>query len=310
MKRCLVTGGAGFIGSHLVEGLLDKGCFVRVLDNFSFGHEAYLPVRHPSLEVVHGDVRDRTAVKAVLEGVDTVFHQAALASVPASIDDPWETHDVNVNGTLHLLRACVDAGVKKVVVAASSAAYGDDPRTPKVESMAVHPLSPYAVSKLAQEQYATAFCASYGLETVSLRYFNVYGPRQGADSQYAAVIPSFFSRALGGKACEIYGDGSQTRDFVFVHDVVRANILAAQTPKTQGAVINIAGGQGVSISQLEAEIRKLSGSRAEVIRHPARVGDILHSVADISKAAARIGWRPHVPFEEGLRLSLAWYRQA
>lgn len=308
MKHCLVTGGAGFIGSHLVEGLLEKGCRVRVLDDFSSGRRAYLPEAGSALEIVEGDVRDAQTVQEAVRGVDTVFHQAALASVPRSVEDPWATHDVNVNGTLRLLAASAAAKVQKFVVAASSAAYGDSPELPKRETMVPRPQSPYGASKLAQEQYATAFYGSFGMETVALRYFNVFGPRQAVDSPYAAAIPRFFAAALAQRPAQIFGDGEQTRDFVFVADVVRANLMAAQAPRTHGAVLNVAGGRGISVRELETEIRRLCQSPTLPEQKPERRADIRHSVADVSLIESTIGWKAHVSLQEGLRQSLAWYQ--
>lgn len=310
MNRYLVTGGAGFIGSHLVDALLQKGCFVRVIDNYISGKKENLSGAwgKDRFEFIEGDIRDAATMEKASEGIDCVFHQAALGSVPRSVKDPMATHDVNVTGTLNVLIAARKMKVKRIVSAASSSAYGETAVLPKVESLVPAAMSPYAASKLAQEQYCHAFSKSYGLETISLRYFNVYGPRQDAHSQYAAVIPKFFEAFLANRSPEIYGDGEQTRDFTYVADVVRANILASECARADGQAINIAGGRRISINQLAEKIKALVGSSADPKYLPARAGDIRDSLADIRLAREVIGWQPMTSFENGLEMSAAWYR--
>lgn len=311
MKKCLVTGGAGFIGSHLSQALLNKGYYVRVLDNFFSGKRENLKEleNNECFELLEGDLRDDSAIKRAVEGIDTVFHQAALGSVPRSVEDPLTTHEVNVSGTLKLLWASKNAGVRRFVNAASSSAYGETAELPKKESMLPSPLSPYAVSKLAQEHYCHAFFKSYGFETVALRYFNVYGPRQDPKSQYAAVVPKFFDAYLSGRSPDIYGDGEQTRDFTYVDDVVSANILASESNDAVGGTYNIAGGRQISINELSNKILKVlevSGSPKYQSKRP---GDIRDSLADISLSYKTIGWSPKVSLEDGLMKTSLWYRQ-
>ncbi len=275
MTVCLVTGGAGFIGSHLVEALLGRGHTVRVLDNFSTGDPANLAQVREQVRVFDGDITDLTTVQAAVQGVEVVFHQAALASVPRSVADPLATHHACVNGTLHVLLAARDAGVRRVVYAASSSAYGNSERLPKCESDPTLPLSPYAAAKLAGEQYCAAFSEVYGLETVRLRYFNVFGPRQSPDSPYAAVIPRFIEAMTAGRSPVIHGDGQQSRDFTFVADVVQANLLAAEAPGVSGQVYNIACGRRTSLLELVEHLNALLGttsSRSTQQRGPATCG--------------------------------------
>jgi UDP-glucose 4-epimerase len=301
MTVCLVTGGAGFIGSHLVEALLQRGHTVRVLDNFSTGDPANLEGVREQARVIDGDITDLPTVQAAMQGVDVVFHQAALASVPRSIADPLATHQACANGTLHILLAAKESGVRRVVYAASSSAYGASTRLPKCESDPTLPLSPYAVAKLAGEHYCAAFSEVYGLETVRLRYFNVFGPRQSPDSAYAAVIPLFLREMLAGRSPHVHGDGEQSRDFTFVEDVVRANLLAAETPGVSGRVYNVAGGRRVSLLQLVATINTLLGTDIAPVHGEPRPGDVRHSQADVARAAADLGYKPRVSIETGLR---------
>jgi UDP-glucose 4-epimerase len=309
MALCLVTGGAGFIGSHLVEGLLDDGHQVRVLDNFSTGDIENLAGLQDRAEIITGDITDLAAVQKAMSGVEVVFHQAALASVPRSVADPMATHRACVDGTLHVLMAARDAKVRRVVYAASSSAYGNSARLPKTETDATTPLSPYAAAKLAGELYCSAFTEVYGLETVRLRYFNVFGPRQTPDSPYAAVIPLFIEAMTAGKSPTIHGDGEQSRDFTYVADVVQANRLAAVAPGASGKVYNIACGQRTSLVQLVAHLNVLLGSHLQPTHGPERVGDVRHSQADIERAKRDLGYQPTTVMEQGLTRCLEWWAQ-
>jgi UDP-glucose 4-epimerase len=310
MAVCLVTGGGGFIGSHLVEALLAAGHSVRVLDNFSTGSRTNLAPLADRIELVVGDITDLPTVQQAVAGVEWVFHQAALASVPRSVADPLATHRVCVDGTLNVLLAARDTGVKRLVYAASSSAYGNSPRLPKRETDPTEPLSPYAVAKLAGENYCAAFSRVYGLETVRLRYFNVFGPRQSPDSPYAAVIPRFFRAMLAGQRPVLYGDGRQSRDFSYVENVVRANLLAAAAPGeiVAGQVYNIACGSRTSLLDLVAKINRLLGTRIRPIHEEPRPGDVRDSQADVSRAQAELGYQPAVDINEGLRRCLDFYR--
>jgi len=290
MRTCLVTGGAGFIGSHLVEALLARGDRVRVLDNFSTGDPANLVAVRDEIEVIDGDVRERADLEAALRGVEVVFHQAALASVPRSVADPLATHEACATGTLNVLLEARQAGVRRVVYAASSSAYGNSVRLPKRESDPTAPLSPYAVAKLAGEHYCAAFTEVYGLETVRLRYFNVFGPRQSPDSPYAAVIPLFLRALIAGNRPCIHGDGQQSRDFTFVEDVIRANLLAADVSGVSGKVYNIAGGHRTSLLELVEMMNALLGTDIAPVHDVPRPGDVRHSQADISRAMAELGY--------------------
>jgi UDP-glucose 4-epimerase len=309
MAVCLVTGGAGFIGSHLVEALVERGHTVRVLDNFSTGDPANLERMREQVRVIDGDVTDLTTVQAAMLGVEVVFHQAALASVPRSVADPLATHQACVNGTLHVLLAARKFGVRRVIYAASSSAYGNSARLPKCESDPTAPLSPYAVAKLAGEQYCAAFSEVYGLETVRLRYFNVFGPRQSPDSPYAAVIPKFIEAMTGGRSPLIHGNGEQSRDFTFVADVVRANLLAAEAPGVSGKVYNIARGQRTSLLELVEHLNALLESRIKPTYAMARAGDVRHSQASIGRAREELGYKPTTDIATGLRCCLQWWRQ-
>jgi UDP-glucose 4-epimerase len=304
MAKCLVTGGAGFIGSHLVEALVEQGHAVRVLDNFSTGSRENLAAVRPRIEVMEADLTDLDAVRAAVRGVEVVFHQGALASVPRSVADPLATHQVCATGTLHVLMAAREAGARRVVYAASSSAYGASTRLPKNETDPTLPLSPYAVAKLAGEQYCAAFSEVYGLETVRLRYFNVFGPRQSPDSPYAAVIPLFLQAMLAGRSPVIHGDGLQSRDFTFVADVVQANLLAAEAPGVRGKVYNIACGNRTSLLELVAKINDLLGTAIRPVHDAARPGDVRHSQADISQVRQDLGYAPRTDMVHGLRRCL------
>jgi UDP-glucose 4-epimerase len=307
MARCLVTGGAGFIGSHLVEALLAAGHQVRVLDDLSTGDAANLAAVRGRIDFVQGDIRDPAAVGAAVRGTEFVFHQAALPSVPRSVADPVTTHEVCATGTLRVLVAARDAKVRRVVYAASSSAYGNLPGLPRRVTDPTLPRSPYAVAKLAGEHYCVAFSDVYGLETVRLRYFNVYGPRQAPDSPYAAVIPKFLRAMRAGQSPTIHGDGEQSRDFTYIDDVVRANLLAAEAPGVSGRVYNLACGRRTSLLELVARINALLGTDIRPVHEAPRPGDVRHSQADISAAQTDLGYSPRVGIDEGLRRCLEWY---
>jgi UDP-glucose 4-epimerase len=308
MRTCLVTGGAGFIGSHLVEALVARGDEVRVLDDFSTGDPANLDPVAGRVDVLQGDVTDADTVQMAMKGIDVVFHQAALASVPRSVANPLATHRACVDGTLNVLLAAREAGVKRVVYAASSSAYGNSARLPKSEDDPTAPLSPYAVSKLAGEQYCAAFSEVYQLPTVRLRYFNVFGPRQTPDSPYAAVIPLFIQAMTDGRAPTVHGDGQQSRDFTYVGDVVQANLLAAEAEGVSGRVYNVAGGRRVSLLNLIRLLNELLGTSIAPEFLPTRAGDVKHSQADIARAVAELGYRPTTDIRAGLQRCLAWFR--
>jgi UDP-glucose 4-epimerase len=305
---CVVTGGAGFIGSHLVERLLRDGSRVRVIDNFLTGKRANLDGLRGDLEVCEISITDKAALDSAFAGADVVFHQAALPSVPRSVADPLLSHEINVTGTLNVLMAARDAGVRRVVYAASSSAYGDIEGDAKVETMAPAPLSPYGVSKLAGEYYCRAFTASYGLPTVALRYFNVFGARQDPKSEYAAVIPRFVTALLRGEAPIIYGDGEQSRDFTYIDNVVQGNLLAATSEAAVGQAMNLALGQRITLLELVAKINAILGTNIAPQHAPARAGDIKHSRADGGLAKRLLGFEPEVDFDEGLRRTVAWYK--
>ncbi|MCX6561975.1 MAG: SDR family oxidoreductase [Candidatus Aminicenantes bacterium] len=309
VRSCLVTGGAGFIGSHLAEELVRRGFKVRVLDNFSTGKRENLASFREAVDLIEGDVRDLRTCRSAASGMDYVFHEAALASVPLSVEDPFLTDDINVGGTLNMLWAGKEAGIKRLVFASSTSVYGDNPDLPKDEEMSGVPLSPYALSKWIGEKYCQSFSLIYGIPTVGLRYFNVFGPRQDPQSQYAAAIPIFLSRMLGGGRPVIYGDGEQTRDFVFVRDVVEANLLAAETEGVSGQVFNIASAESLSVNALVRTINDVLGTSIEAVYAPARPGDIRHSAADIRKAEAGLGYRPGRDFRRGLEMTAAWFKE-
>jgi nucleoside-diphosphate-sugar epimerase len=306
-SRVMVTGGAGFIGSHLVDRLLGDGHDVVALDDLSTGSRENLATAAGAVEFIEGDIRDLNALRTAADGADVVFHLAALPSVPRSIKSPTDSHGVNATGTLNVLIAARDANVRRVIYASSSSIYGDTPELPKREDMTPLPLSPYAVSKLAGELYCRTFHHVYGLETVALRYFNVFGPRQCSDSEYAAVIPKFIQRLLDGEATQIFGDGEQTRSFAYVADVVEASVRAATAPAS-GETVNIAGGERITINQLDAMLRELvpTESAGEPVYGPPRAGDVRHSYADLSKAERLLGYEARTPLEEGLRETVAW----
>lgn len=310
MATYLITGGAGFIGSNIVEELVRQGERVRVLDNFSTGKRENIAPFLEDIELIEGDLRHLDTVRQAVQGVDYVLHQGALPSVQKSIDYPLDTNEANVRGTLNLLVAARDVGVKRVVYASSSSVYGDTPTLPKTEEMRPAPLSPYAVSKLAGEHYCQVFYQVYGLETVALRYFNVFGPRQDPTSQYAAVIPKFITAMLRGEQPTIYGDGEQSRDFTYVSNVVQANLLAATAPDVGGQVFNIACGQRYSLLELVATINRILGTDIAPVHTAPRVGDIKHSLADIAKARERLGYQLEINFEEGLRRVIEWFKGA
>lgn len=309
-EKYLVTGGAGFIGSNIAETLLGEGHSVRVIDNLSTGKQENLDVLSAlggDLRIIRGDLRNLDEVREAVEGVDYVIHQAALPSVPKSVAQPLETNENNINGTLNVLVAARDAKVKRVVYASSSSCYGDTPTLPKEETMATSPLSPYALQKLTGELYCRQFHGLYGLETVSLRYFNVFGKRQDPDSQYAAVIPKFVDCFHRGVSPTIYGDGEQTRDFTFIDNVVSANLLGCRTPGVGGLYCNIAVGDRISLNDLIARLQEIFGSDIKAEFAPTREGDVKHSVADISRAKDKLNFKILVDLETGLKRYIDWY---
>ncbi len=311
MPRFLVTGGAGFIGSNLVRFLLEKGCGIVVFDNFSTGKRENLQDIAGQIEVREGDLRDLLAVTQSMRGCDGVFHLGALGSVPRSVADPETTTQVNAMGSFNVLQAARQTGVGRVVFSGSSSAYGDQRVSPKVESMPCMPISPYAASKVCCEAYMQAFAAAYGMQTVTLRYFNVFGPRQDPFGPYAAVIPAFVSAFLAGKSPVVYGDGEQTRDFCFVENVCSANWLAMNAPAhaCDGKPMNIACGQAVSLNQILAQLRQLLHVDIDAKYELPRPGDIKHSLANIDRAGRMIGYHPLVFFSQGLERSIQWYKQ-
>ncbi|HUT42469.1 MAG TPA: SDR family oxidoreductase [Gammaproteobacteria bacterium] len=298
--KFLVTGGAGFIGSHIAERLLADGHQVRILDNFSTGNRENIPVSD-AVSVIEGDVGDFNTVREWMDGIDIVYHEAAIASVPETVGNPLGSERTNYRGTLNVLEAARQADVKRVIFACSAAVYGDLPELPKTEDMPVRPLSPYAVDKLASEHACQVYTQLYGLETVALRYFNVFGPRQDPSSPYSGVISIFADRISQGRQPSIYGDGEQTRDFVYVADVVEANIRAARAPAAAGQTINVATGSTITINELLRTVCRIQGQSFDPVYQPARDGDIRHSCADISRAGTLLDWAPRVDFETGLR---------
>lgn len=325
MPRYLVTGGAGFIGAHLVRALVAQGELVRVLDNFSTGAAENLAyaldrdvteippedavARYDGVEIMRGDIRDPAACAAACEGIGIVLHQAAMRSVPRSLDDPQEANENNVTGTLNLLVAAARAGVRRFVYASSSSVYGDDPSLPKREDELGVPISPYAASKLAGEHYCRVFARTFGLPTVSLRYFNVFGPLQDPRSPYAAVIPRFLAWTLEGHPLEIHGDGLQSRDFTYADNVVAANLLAAEGPDLHGEPINVACGERLTLLEVADMIERLVGRKVERRHLAPRRGDVRHTLADISKARALLGYSPSVGFHEGMARTVAFFLQ-
>ena len=308
MPLALVTGGAGFIGSHLSEGLLARGYKVRVLDNFSTGHRENLAGLIDQIELIEGDIRSLTTVQDAVRNADVVFHEAALPSVARSVESPLESNEVNITGTLNVLLAARDAGVRRVVFAASSAAYGNQATLPKVETMTPDPLSPYAIGKLTSERYMRVFSELYGLSTVSLRYFNVFGPRQDPTTQYAGFIAKVISCALNEEIYPVFGDGEQSRDFTYVENVVQANLLAAEKEISGAPVINIACGDRITLNQTIALVNELTQQAIPSHFGPPRPGDVLHSQADITLAKTLLGYSPKVDLREGLRRTLEWSR--
>jgi UDP-glucose 4-epimerase len=307
----LVTGGAGFIGSHIAAALAGRGVSVRVIDDLSTGHLANLEEIGGDVDFVRGSLNDEDKLRRTLEGVELVFHEAAIPSVPRSVENPRETHRACVEATFSLLLAARDAGVRRVVYAASSSAYGDQPASPKVETMSPDPLSPYAAAKLFGEYYCKVFTRAYGLETVALRYFNIFGPRQDPSSQYSGVISRFIAALAGDGQPVIYGDGEQTRDFTYVANAVEANLLAAESAKAIGQVINVANGRQTSLNELLSALKKVTGRvDAEAEYRETRIGDVRHSLADITLAREMLGYTPRVGLEEGLQKTLDWWKQS
>ena len=305
----LVTGGAGFIGSHIAERLLRDGHNVRVLDNFFAGKEENLKDIGGEVDLVRGDIRDRQVLADAMKGVYVVFHEAALGSVPRSVADPVTTHDVNITGTLNVLLAARDAGVRRVVYASSSSVYGETKELPKREEIKPQPLSPYALSKLAGEHYIKIFSHVYGFEAVSLRYFNIFGPRQDPESQYAAVIPRFVTALQTGNRPVIYGDGMQSRDFTFVENVVEANLLASEADGVAGGVFNIACGGRFTLLELLGKLKQIMASDIEPIHEAARAGDVRDSQAGVEAAEQALGYSVKVDFDEGLRRTVEWFEK-
>ena len=304
----LVTGGAGFIGSHIVDRLVELGERVRVLDDFSTGRIENIEHNLDKIELIKGSIVDMDTVRRAVKGVDFVLHQAAIPSVPRSVDDPLGSNEANITGTLNVLIAARDAGVKRLVYASSSSVYGDSPTLPKAEDMPPNPLSPYALTKLAGEYYCRMFAQLYGLETVSLRYFNVFGPRQDPNSQYAAVIPKFLTLMAEDRQPVIHGDGLQTRDFTYVENNVTANLLACERPSVAGEVLNIACGESISLLELVENLNRILGKSLEPILSAPRPGDVKHSLADIQKARRLLGFSPEVGFYEGLEKLAVWFK--
>jgi len=309
MEKFLVTGGAGFIGSNICRRLVAEGCFVRVVDNLLTGKKSNLADIIDKIEFVEADMGDEQVARAAMKDVKVVLHQGALPSVPKSVDNPAATHRHCVDATFTLLLAARDAGIKRFVYAASSSAYGDTPTLPKIETMTPRPLSPYAAAKLVGEYYCSVFCEVFGLETISLRYFNVFGPYQDPTSQYAAAIPAFVTAILKDEPPTIYGDGEQSRDFTYIDNVVEANLLAARAKVTTGEMINIACGEAVTVNAIIDVINDLAGKKVKPVYTDSRPGDVKHSLADIGLAEKLIGYKPKVSFKDGLRLAIDWYRE-
>lgn len=310
-SKVLVTGGAGFIGSNLADELIRQGAKVTIIDNLLTGYRENLEEITGDFEFVEGDLNDDAVLRRAIAGTEIVFHQAALPSVPRSVDNPQETHQACVNGTFNLLFKAREAGVRRVIYAGSSSAYGDQLTLPKVETMRPEPLSPYAAAKLAGEYYCSVFNSVYGLETISLRYFNVFGPRQNPSSAYSGVISRFINDLMKGEAPTIYGDGEQSRDFTFIANVVNANLKAAQTAKGIGEVMNCANGERVSLNELLEVLKKITdktGVQADY--QPERIGDVKHSQADNSRAKEWLGYEKLVGLEEGLRQTIAWWKSS
>jgi UDP-glucose 4-epimerase len=309
MRESLVTGGAGFIGSHIAQTLVERGERVRILDNFATGRRANLAGFADKITLIEGDLNEPEALRRAVKGVEVIYHEAALPSVPRSVADPIGCNQANVDGTVALLWAAKEAGVRRVVYAASSSAYGDAPQFPRVETIRPEPLSPYAVAKLAGEYYMRAFTECYGLETVSLRYFNVFGPRQDPKSQYAAAVPLFTTAILEDRSPTVFGDGEQSRDFTYVANVVRANLLAADAPsKAAGKVFNVGCGDKVTVNQVIAAINRILGKNVPSVFATPRAGDVKHSHADISLARELLGFEPVVSFDDGLKQTVEYFK--
>jgi nucleoside-diphosphate-sugar epimerase len=307
----LVTGGAGFIGSHIASALASAGARVRIIDDLSTGYRENLEEIRGEVDFIHASLAEEEPLRKALEGVELVFHEAAIPSVPRSVENPRQTHIASVESTFSLLLASREKKVRRIIYAASSSAYGDQPMLPKVESMLPEPLSPYAVAKLVGEHYCQVFTRVYGLETVSLRYFNVFGPRQDPSSQYSGVISRFISALLGGERPVIYGDGEQSRDFTYIDNVVDANLKAAESSRAIGQVINIANGERISLNQLLDELKSLTGKSDVVANYTApRGGDVKHSLADISRARSLLGFEPRVDLRAGLQLTIDWWAKS
>jgi len=309
MEKFLVTGGAGFIGSNIAAELVSQDCFVRVIDNLLTGKKSNLAGIIDRIEFIEADMGDGKIARSAMKDIDIVLHQGALPSVPRSIDDPAATHRHCLDATFTLLLAARDAGIKRFVYASSSSAYGDTPTSPKVETMSPVPLSPYAADKLAGEYYAKVFYNVFGLEAVSLRYFNVFGPHQDPTSQYAAAIPAFVTAILKDKPPTVFGDGLQSRDFTYIDNVVEANLLAARAEHAAGEVLNIACGKAVTVNEVIDIINELLGKNIKPIYTDPRPGDVKHSLADISAAEKILGYKPSVRFKDGLQKAIDWYRQ-
>ncbi len=309
MATYVVTGGGGFIGSHIVEELLRRKQTVKVIDNFSTGKRENVKPFQPQAEVIEADLATDSNLADLLRGAEYVIHQAAIPSVPKSIIDPLKSHRANVDGTLRLLMACRDANVRRVVYASSSSLYGDSPTLPKHEGMMPNPLSPYGAQKLFAEMYCQVFTKAYGLETVALRYFNVFGPRQDATSQYSGVLALFIPAVLQDRRPTIFGDGLQSRDFTYVQNVVEANLLACTAPGVAGEVFNVACGDRITVNSMLQQINKITGKDVKPIYADPRAGDIKHSQADITKAQQKLAYKPQITFEEGLRRTIEWYRE-
>ena len=307
----LVTGGAGFVGSHIASALAASGARVRIIDDLSTGYRENVDEIQGDVDFVHGSLADEVSLKKAIRDVELVFHEAAIPSVPRSVDNPRQTHVASVDSTFSLLLAAKENKVRRVVYAASSSAYGDQPTLPKVETMLPEPLSPYAVAKLVGEYYSQVFTRVYGLETVSLRYFNVFGPRQDPSSQYSGVISRFISALLSGQTPVIYGDGEQSRDFTYIDNVVDANLKAAESASAVGKVINIANGERISLNELLEELKDLTGKHDVAADYqPTRAGDVKHSLADISRAREVLGFEPKIDLREGLSLTIDWWKNS
>jgi UDP-glucose 4-epimerase len=309
MGVSLVTGGAGFIGSNMVRFLLGKGISVRVIDNYDTGKRENLDEVASDIDIIEGDIRDREAVDKSMDNVDVVYHLAALGSVPRSMKDPVTSHDVNVNGTVNILQGCVEKKVERMVFASSSSVYGPSEVLPQHEGLPMAPISPYAASKACGELYCKAYYEVFGVKTIALRYFNVFGPRQDPTSQYAAAIPLFVSAIMNGKAPTIFDDGEQSRGFTYVDNVTQANYLAGTTGKGFGEAMNVSTAKAVTVNNVVAKIKELLGSDIDPEYAPPRPGDIKYSLADVSKAEELIGFKPFIDFEEGITKAIDWYRE-